>query len=1445
MEQIILLCGNNFDIGADLDFYNNLTSQFSLSNLGNSNMAQPTAPSTPPVGSYNNGFINTALFSGDHAKENLFYYPVYNEYTKETSLYPYLEVTRNSDIVRYYIEYHTDDAGEIQKMMNEGVNFKVESGFMQRNRFVVGSNLDSYLGFENSYNFIRNHISPAMFVRELNASNIAALDKKDKTYIPSSGQDEVDLYKEYNETLLYSNGGTSTHHKIPLRILLDRFLPNAVLLSSWRILKDDTKASPDVVDEIQKIYSEACLADETASGEKLLVKDVFVVSTNIDKNTNAVDLFDAPLLQENAKNQYIDGESTNFLYNSYEALFDSRIWRSGDQNDSEGSLITTGPPSQNFEGGFEGDLIDDIKLVLTHYSENKKIGISEGVYNKLISDAIKVINPKVENPKSIEIKESDNGQYSIYVTSNNGEYIVNCEKGDETFRKHYGLSSDTNISNKDKIVENNKHKDSSNPYNASKDTQDCFIPFMKVAFTYDDDGYRYTSVIIYNGQEYIGYIVKGKEIEDYSSISNKNTFAYFESRDMQCTTVRHWKVAWTEAGGTRTGKDSSHEKWVVKDAFEGLALEIDNINISVDYTSGDTQSSAKLSMNFNDIADFVGMGNAENALNDIVIDIIGQNKTPTGADIVFPAGKLAEVRYPVNPKIPDYTGLLYHVTDASISNQYTGNYGNGSSTQTGGNTIITDTAFINLKALGFKAGDSSSITLDGSDIASAISRKIKNDTILSMVIYDIYNGTNDFTLDGYKSARNTADFGAFYDKMKDAITINSRSASASGFDYKFAAVFPTERVIIPITQEFWDNSIRFYLVGGAKTWSGIKKFKNDISVIGEFADRNNFMYIIHSNKYCKGIDEYYCSKNVQWRGEMYAPIFAGEDSANTSARETDIQLVLAEWLDASEEGVQAADHYIRDLYSLINYSKGVKAESGDGLAGDGYDIAPIKKDNGSPYINEGSYSYLYIPDEILQFDDTTCEKAFWLDRLVSTDSDRVTADENYLRSQAPTFTWQIVDYSLYEECLDKETGKSHVYPLWMFGDQMSRMLYALAANSSDEEAQKVLTAWGGFASGMHAASDLYCRNQADKIYAVIFPDGKNALIKSKYEGGEVTLYSTESGPTSSGGEITINVSDPSGDSINFGFNETVDVGGTAGTGLYFDDVGVSLKLGDNIYKFTGTAAAVYGYNLYQQTLILKSPEKAEALLKANLEDEKEWAEIRAVAPGIVTKVKGEARGGFSVYIAHADGATTSYLHMKRYPMVQEGQYVGAGTLLGYEGTTGNSGCNHVHMTLTSNGETQNPVHYMYPFFTPFYYEEKALESEYALDSEYMSTARTVFPYGQISGANLPVYNEKFNERYGDYRESAVMDENNMVKIKNYVPYKVFISDATKLYNEDNHGAVEYVDFSKLPVENNTTDLENVKYSGTKLQTNPKYFEPEFIQKVKKNGNKITGADLIQ
>ena len=85
--------------------------------------------------------------------------------------------------------------------------------------------------------------------------------------------------------------------------------------------------------------------------------------------------------------------------------------------------------------------------------------------------------------------------------------------------------------------------------------------------------------------------------------------------------------------------------------------------------------------------------------------------------------------------------------------------------------------------------------------------------------------------------------------------------------------------------------------------------------------------------------------------------------------------------------------------------------------------------------------------------------------------------------------------------------------------------------------------------------------------------------------------------------------------------------------------------------------------------------------------------IYATRSGTVTTAQYHYSAGNYVTINHGDGFSTSYLHMT-HDTVSVGDYVVAGEIIGYVGSTGVSTGPHLHFTMYWNGETINPADYI-------------------------------------------------------------------------------------------------------------------------------------------------------
>ena len=86
--------------------------------------------------------------------------------------------------------------------------------------------------------------------------------------------------------------------------------------------------------------------------------------------------------------------------------------------------------------------------------------------------------------------------------------------------------------------------------------------------------------------------------------------------------------------------------------------------------------------------------------------------------------------------------------------------------------------------------------------------------------------------------------------------------------------------------------------------------------------------------------------------------------------------------------------------------------------------------------------------------------------------------------------------------------------------------------------------------------------------------------------------------------------------------------------------------------------------------------------------------IYAAKSGKVTTTAYQAGGaGNYVVINHGDGFSSVYMHMTNY-IVSPGQYVDAGQVIGYVGSTGGSTGPHLHFGISYKGTYVNPMEYV-------------------------------------------------------------------------------------------------------------------------------------------------------
>ena len=312
-------------------------------------------------------------------------------------------------------------------------------------------------------------------------------------------------------------------------------------------------------------------------------------------------------------------------------------------------------------------------------------------------------------------------------------------------------------------------------------------------------------------------------------------------------------------------------------------------------------------------------------------------------------------------------------------------------------------------------------------------------------------------------------------------------------------------------------------------------------------------------------------------------------------------------------------------------------------------------------IHENTYTYVYIPDTVYKYDDTQTQKIYWLNLFAAQKGDDAITKEELE-------TVKTKDNELTWQVVEYEkypecnqNGEIKVYALSPFGSPYLRTYYQTVLDTKGGIISPTDELGGNFGDG-HTGSDWGGRSRIKRMLSQI--------SNVNYEQNESDIYDVE--------------------------------------------------------DISNVAQKVVTYEMTRLSEIYGEAE-ARKKIRTELREQVKNNPIVAVAPGKVIVVAYTAREGFYVKIQHDDieNTQTLYMHLKRWPLVNEGDYVGAGTILGYEGCTGRSFGSHLHYQVQcTRGGHLPPYAYTYPTFTPFYNEEKASEEGFNLHSEYMSLIRT-------------------------------------------------------------------------------------------------------------------------
>lgn len=616
---------------------------------------------------------------------------------------------------------------------------------------------------------------------------------------------------------------------------------------------------------------------------------------------------------------------------------------------------------------------------------------------------------------------------------------------------------------------------------------------------------------------------------------------------------------------------------------------------------------------------------------------------------------------------------------------------------------------------------------------------------------------------------------------------------ANGETRKLNAVYTIKEETIALTMDVPQKRCSAMLVTGAETWAKSIKYNNKI-VQNQF-EPDNYRFVIPHSWYGFGLRVFNVNEDATYRTEYYKDYFSnpdGESESPSAIKEADVMSMFLKWEEYGENGVDTAYVFIRDLYKMAMYLR----EEGK--------------------IHDNAYSFMYVPEDIWDFREGITQEAYWT-QLLAADmygADAMKQDElNWMRVKKNVIKWQQLDYSDYEECVNDD-GSAKVYALFPHGNEYTRawfMEYAVANHKFYD---------GGYKNG-HGGADWTSR-------------ARSAQMLSLGQGADPSTVDIdeEEGIEKSNADIYLSIYESE---LRRKTIRNIWEGSDSSTN--------KISSITNFWNQFGSAGGAY-----TQTTAYAN---AKTELDKQLKDYSTKSPIVSVATGVVTKSYYNCYGGFAVHVAHIldEGDNikmkTTYAHMRRWPEVQQGDIVGPGTIVGYEGTTGNSGGFHLHMGMDIGGNKQSPSRYMGPIFSPFYNKEKIKEltnqAPYSTDNrlllgtDYLSLIRTVL---------LPRFN-------GKKLSDVVVDNSNGIYLSSasFVNIDGVPSDniAAGLYiqYDDSEDAVYYMtDSSHVIVKEGINDPVYWKCAVEKVEIDVGYIGQNVVD-VDDDGNTISSTKRIK